>query len=348
MQALTVAGGTVRLDDVPEPAAAEGSILAEAVALGVCGTDREIVEGAFGQPPPGAERLIIGHESLGRVLEAPAGSGFGAGDLVVGIVRRPDPEPCPFCAAGEPDLCSNGRFTEHGISARHGFGSERWRIEPAYAVPGPPSLGVLGVLLEPASIVAKAWEQVERIDRRLPVPRPGRRALVLGAGPIGLLAALGAVQRGFAVEVVDRVAAGRKPALVQALGAVPKTSVDDLEGAFDVILEASGAPALAVPALHRLAPLGVAVVIGMPGPHARGELGAPAFLRELVLGNRLVLGVMNSNRRHFEQAARMLERAERSWLEGLLTSRLPLAEAVSAFASRPDDIKTIVEFGPAG
>ena len=128
MKALTVRPGmpdSARVDDVPEPAAAAGSVLVEALAVGVCGTDLEIVSGKYGWAPPGQERLILGHESLGRVVEAPAGSGFAPGDLVAGIVRLPDPVPCPNCAVGEWDMCRNGRYTEHGIKEVDGFCAER-------------------------------------------------------------------------------------------------------------------------------------------------------------------------------------------------------------------------------
>ena len=152
---------------------------------------------------------MLGHESLGRVLEAPAESGLARGDLVVGIVREPDPVPCPNCAAGEWDMCRNGRYTEHGIRGLHGFGSERFRVEPGHAVKLDPRLGDVGVLLEPASVLAKAWEHVERIGRRA-VWEPWR-VLVTGAGPIGLLAAMMGVQRGLDVHVLDVVTEGPKP-----------------------------------------------------------------------------------------------------------------------------------------
>ena len=192
MRAITVHPGKInsaRLDEVAEPAPAEGAILARTLALGVCGTDRDIVAGAFGEAPPGEERLILGHESLGEVLEAPPDSGLMAGDNVVGIVRRPDPVPCPACAAGEWDMCRNGRYTERGIKERHGYGAEFFRIEPEFAVKVERSLGVLGVLMEPLSIVAKAWDHVERVGQRSRSWQP-RVLLVTGAGPIGLLAAL--------------------------------------------------------------------------------------------------------------------------------------------------------------
>ena len=123
--------------------------------MGVCGTDVEIATGLYGWAPPGRDRLILGHESLGRVID-PGPSGFAVGDHVVGIVRRPDPVPCPHCAVGEWDMCTNGRYTERGIKEVDGFMADRWRIEPEYAVKVDSGLGVLGVLLEPATVVAKA------------------------------------------------------------------------------------------------------------------------------------------------------------------------------------------------
>src|ERR671934_2554408 len=220
MRAITVRpgeAGSVRLEDVAEPPPEDGPVLVETLAVGVCGTDLEIVAGEYGWAPPGSERLILGHESLGRVLEAPDGSGLEAGDLVVGIVRRPDPEPCPNCAVGEWDMCRNGRYTERGIKELHGYCSERYRIEPEFAVKVDPSLERVGVLLEPTSVVAKAWEHVERIGRR--AAWEPRKALVTGAGPIGLLAALLAMERGLGKHLLDRVTDGPKPKLVRDLGA---------------------------------------------------------------------------------------------------------------------------------
>src|SRR5579863_7601301 len=169
MRALTVAPGianSTRVEDIPEPPRSDGAVLVRTLALGVCGTDREIVAGSYGWAPPGQKRLVIGHESLGAVQDAPPGSGFAAGDLVVGIVRRPDPVPCPACAAGEWDMCRNGRYTERGIKERNGYGSEYFRVEPDFLIKLDRSLGALGVLLEPASIVAKAWEHITRIGER--------------------------------------------------------------------------------------------------------------------------------------------------------------------------------------
>ena len=177
MLAITVIPGkqgSVGLSEMPEPPASDGPILVDTQAVGICGTDIEIINGEYGAAPPGEDRLIIGHESLGRVAEAPAGSGFSAGDLVVGIVRRPDPVPCPACAAGDWDMCTNGRYTERGIMGRHGFAAQRYRIHPEYLVAVDPALGTLGVLLEPATVVAKAWDHIEKIGHRFNVAPQAR------------------------------------------------------------------------------------------------------------------------------------------------------------------------------
>jgi hypothetical protein len=181
--------GTAGVEEIPDLDMQDSALLVRGMAVGICGTDREIAEGTYGTPPSGEARLVIGHESLGAVLEAPAGSGFTPGDLVVGIVRRPDPMPCPACAAGEWDMCRTDSFGERGIVRLHGYASEHWRAEPDFAVPILPRLGELGVLLEPASVLAKAWDQVDQISRRAFFLRG--RAMVTGAGPIGRRSACG-------------------------------------------------------------------------------------------------------------------------------------------------------------
>src|SRR6185436_17956415 len=203
MKAITVEPkkpGTARLEDVPEPEARDGSILVEAIAVGVCGTDVEIVEGKYGWAPRGKTRLVLGHESLGRVVDPGPTGGLHQGDLVVGIVRRPDPVPCPNSAVGEWDMCRNGQYTERGIKQIDGFMSERWRIEPEFVMKVDRSLGLLGVLLEPMTVVTKAWEQVVVVGQRA-FWEP-RTVLITGAGPIGLLAALLGKQRGLDVHVI--------------------------------------------------------------------------------------------------------------------------------------------------
>ncbi len=218
MKAITVEPkktGTARYEEVPEPEVQEGSVLVEAVAVGVCGTDAEIVEGKYGWAPPGQSRLVLGHESLGRVIDPGSSKSFKEGDLVVGIVRRPDPVPCPNCAVGEWDMCTNGQYTERGIKEIHGFMSERWRTEPEYAIKVDPSLGILGVLLEPMTVITKAIEQIFLVGQR--AYWEPRTVLVTGAGPIGLLAALRLSVRNPEVHVLDRAESGPKPELVQGI-----------------------------------------------------------------------------------------------------------------------------------
>jgi threonine dehydrogenase-like Zn-dependent dehydrogenase len=225
--------------EVPEPELTEGSILVEAIAVGVCGTDVEIAEGKYGWAPPGKKHLVLGHESLGRAIDPGPVGGFEKGDHVVGIVRRPDPVPCPNCAVGEWDMCRNGLYTERGIKEIHGFMSEKWRIEPEYAVKVDPSLGILGVLLEPATVVTKALEHVAVVGRRS-FWEP-RTILVTGAGPIGLLAALFAKLAGLDVHVLDRAETGTKPELVKALGATYHSgSILNIGFEPDAIIECTG------------------------------------------------------------------------------------------------------------
>ena len=230
MKAITVEpmkAGTARLEDIPEPDLLNGSVLVEAIAVGVCGTDVEIVEGKYGWAPPGKSRLVLGHESLGRVVDPGPRSGLKKGDLVVGIVRRPDPVPCANCEVGEWDMCRNGLYTERGIKEIDGYMSERWRIEPEYAMKVDPTLGILGVLLEPMTVVAKAWEMVRAVGQRS-FWEP-QNVLVTGGGPIGLLAALIGMQYGLDVHVLDHATSGPKPDAVKALGATyHSTSVSDI------------------------------------------------------------------------------------------------------------------------
>jgi threonine dehydrogenase-like Zn-dependent dehydrogenase len=348
MRALTVAPGVInsaRLDDRPDPALSDGAVLVRSLALGICATDREINSGLYGSAPPGAQRLVLGHESLGEVIAAPAHSGLAPGELVVGIVRRPDPVPCPACAAGEWDMCRNGRYTERGIKERHGFGAERFRIEPEFAVKVDPALGVLGVLLEPASIVAKAWDHIERIGRRSRGWQP-ETLLVTGAGPIGLLAALLGVQRRLTLHVLDRNPGGAKEALVRDLGGTFHTGDVSVINALapDVVMECTGAAAVVHGLLGITAPGGIVCLLGVGGAGKSFDLDIGLVNRTLVLNNDTVFGAVNANRRHYEMAAQALASADKAWLDRLITRRVPLMRWSEALEHRPGDIKVIIDF----
>jgi threonine dehydrogenase-like Zn-dependent dehydrogenase len=346
MRALTTLplhADTLRVEDVPDPTPGPGDLLVDAIAVGVCGTDREIARGDYGWSPPGRERLVIGHESLGRVREAPAGSGFSAGDLVAGVVRRPDPVPCGACAHDEFDMCRNGRYTERGIKQIDGYASEQWTVEASYAVRLDERLAEVGALMEPTSVVAKAWEQVERVGRRAWFEP--ERVLVTGAGPIGLLAALLGVQRGLEVHVVDRVRGGPKQALVNDLGASYHWS--DVDAVLDrvrpdVVVEATGVPQVVFAALGGTSAYGITVLTGVSSRGRNLRVDGGELNREIVLENDAVVGSVNANLRHYAQAADALARADLGWLDRLVSRRVPLADFADAFTPHDDDVKVVL------
>lgn len=347
MRALTMiphAPDTLAVTDVDEPVPGPGDLLVDGLAVGVCATDREIASGEYGWAPPGRERLVLGHESLGRVSTAPDGSGFAPGDLVVGVVRRPDPEPCGACARGQFDMCRNGEYTERGIKAIDGFASERWTVESDYAVRLDPSLAEVGMLLEPTTVVAKAWEQIELVGQRAWFEP--KVALVTGAGPIGLLAALLGVQRGLEVHVLDRVADGPKPGLVADLGAGYHTEpVSEAAATLrpDIVIEATGATQVVVDALTASGSYGVTCLTGVTSAGRTLSFDAGALNRQIVLENDAVIGSVNANLTHYRAGAEALARADSAWLSRLVTRRVPLKDAVEAFASDPGGVKTVVE-----
>jgi threonine dehydrogenase-like Zn-dependent dehydrogenase len=347
MRALTVTPGrtgSARVGEVPEPAVETGSLLVQTLAIGVCGTDREIVSGRYGWSPPGREELILGHESIGRVVEAPRDCGFAPGDFVVGIVRRPDPVPCASCAIGRWDMCRNGRYTERGIKERDGYGSERFRLEPAFAVKVSKTLGGLGVMIEPASVVAKAWEQTDRIGARSPGWAP-RTVVVTGAGPIGLLAALLGRQRGLEVHVFDRVADGPKPELVRAIGAAYHSDLALIEHLRpDVAIECTGADEVVIGVVKGAGPSSVVCLTGVPPEGHTTNLDLGRLTRQLVLENRVIFGSVNASRTHYEIAADALAAADREWLGQLVTRRVAVDDWTQALTLGPRDVKVIVEF----
>jgi threonine dehydrogenase-like Zn-dependent dehydrogenase len=347
MQALTIVPGqkgSTRLDDVREPPPSPGAVLVDIVAVGVCGTDRDLLEGKYGASPRGESRLIIGHEALARVREAPPDSDLAPGTWVVPIVRLPDPVPCENCAAGEWDMCRNGRYTEHGIKELHGFATAQARVPAQFLVSIDARLGAegTGVLVEPTSVVAKAWDHIERIGKRS-LWRP-HRVLVTGAGPIGLLASLLSRQRGLAVTLLDRNATGPKPELARGLGAGYVTSDAAAAAAeADVIIECTGAAPVILDVIAA-APRNAIVCLTGLSSAGRGVLVDMGSVNQsLVLENNVVFGSVNANRGHYEMAARALQAADPAWLRALITRRHPLAEWATALERRKDDVKVVLE-----
>ncbi|MFI9811131.1 glucose 1-dehydrogenase [Saccharothrix variisporea] len=326
---------TVVDHEVAEPA---GEVVVQGLLAGMCGTDVEIIRDGFGWLPPGRDSLVPFHESVGRVLSAPEGSGLAAGDLVAGVVRRPDPEPCPACAVDAWDFCRNGRYQERGIKELDGYGMQRWTVPAKFAVRLDPALGELGVLTEPASIVAKAWTQAEQRSARAHVEP--RSVLITGAGPIGLLAALLGVQRGLDVHVLDRVEKGPKPDLVRALGAHYHRDIGEL-GEVDIAIECTGVAQLVWETTRRAS---TTVLAGLTGDHDPVPLD-PSVFDGIVLHNKAVVGTVNAGLADYRTGAEALAAADHGWLRGLVTRRVPLDRFTEALDKHEDDVKVVIDLG---
>ncbi|MGP9760604.1 glucose 1-dehydrogenase [Corynebacterium sp. AOP12-C2-36] len=346
MKAITVEPGradslTVEEFDAPTPG--PGELLVRGLALGVCGTDHDLNSGGYGWAPEGHKRLIIVHESLGEVISAPEGSDFAEGDLVVGVVRRPDPEPCGACARGEFDMCRNGEYRERGIKEIDGFGSQEWVVDKDFVVKVDRALGKTGALLEPTSVVAKAWDQVDRVGNR--AWNEPTTVVITGAGPVGLLAALIGQQRGLDVHVVDRVEDGIKPKLVADLGATYHTGefreiLDTVDP--DIIIETTGAGPLVGASLTHAHPYPVVCLLGIQEGDPM-EVDIAAAGKRMVLNNTAVVGSVNANVDHWRAAAKALGDADRDWLSSLVTRVVPLSNYEEAFDHRDDDIKVLID-----
>lgn len=347
----------------PEPAiASPTAVRVRMLEVGVCGTDAEICSFLYGVPAEGSEYLIPGHEALGEVEEIGAGvSRFKPGDLVVPSVRRPCPDPdCPACRSGQQDFCVTGDYTERGIKGAHGFLTERVVEEEAYLFRVPDALREVGVLTEPLTVAEKALRQYLAAQRRLPwtgdlddaALLAGTRAVVLGAGPVGILGCMLLLHRGCRVWVYSR---SRKPnpkaALVESVGAeyvsseeVPFAEFAASIGGVDLVYEATGASALAFEVLGHLGPNGVLVLTGVPPGGRRADLPTDDLMKRMVLGNQLLLGTVNANAADFEAAIRDLEGFFAAWPEavrGIITGRHPLAD-FCACANDGEGIKEII------
>lgn len=349
--------GSGRLADVPDPDPGPDGALVECLEVGVCGTDQEILGGEYGEAPDGDDYLVLGHENLGRVLSAPTGAPVAEGDLVVCRVRRPDPVPCPQCAAGESDMCTNGRYTERGIKGRHGFMSERWSELPEYLVKLDPHLADVGVLVEPLTVVEKAVQQAEAIQRRM-TWRP-QECVVTGAGPIGLMATFLLRSKGFDVYTVDLVDRDSPRAqMVTAVGAEyvkgdeePLLELAKRVPGLDLIVEATGVPQLVFDAMDAVGPAGVVALTGVSARGRTLEVAADHLNLEMVLDNKVVFGTVNAGAAHYAAAARDLARFEELWpgvTQRVVSRRVPAESFDEALERRPDDVKTTIAFAAAG
>jgi threonine dehydrogenase-like Zn-dependent dehydrogenase len=348
---------SARVLEVPLPSRAAGECLVRMLEVGIDGTDREIDAGKYGETPPGEPHLILGHESLGELRECAAdAAGLAPGDLVVATVRRPCPELCPNCRNWEFDFCSTAHFTERGIKQRHGFLCEWFTERPEYLVRVPRELHPVAVLLEPLSVVEKAFRQAALLQRRL-LWQP-HRVLVTGAGSIGLLAALIARLRGFETVLYSRGAPQGAEAVIVSSLALPYVDSESRElgevardyGSPDLVIEATGFSPFAWEVADILALNGVACLLSVTAGRRRARIPSDRLNTELVLGNRLIFGSVNAHRCDFERGIEDLALACARWpgvLERMLTRRLPLQRIREALDDDPaGDIKTVVEIAP--
>ena len=355
----------VRLVDHPEPAiTSPNDVRLRMLEVGVCGTDREIVTFQYGTPPPGSPYLVIGHESLGEVVEVGAAvTRVKVGDLAVPMVRRPCPHPeCAACRAGRQDFCITGDFTERGISGAHGFMTEFVVDDERYMNRVPAALREIAVLTEPLTIAEKAIAQVWQVQQRLPwVPPPqpgaapahGLRAVVLGAGPVGLLGAMVLVDAGFATTVYSRASGPHdKAGLVAEMGATylaaETHTLADLAkavGNIDLVYEATGASRVAFELAEVLGTNGIFVFTGVPGRKGPIELDTDLIMRNLVLKNQVVFGTVNAGRDAYERAIADLAAFSARWpaaVRRLITGRTPIADAPALLVGPPAGIKSVV------
>lgn len=307
-------------DDIAEPQlTGYRSVKVKVLRVGLDGTDKEINAGEYGAPPPGHKHLILGHEGFGVVTEVGAGvDELKAGDYVVSIVRQAGDS--IYDAIGTPDFTTDDSYHEHGINLVDGFLTEFYVEDAGRLVLVPGGLREVGVLLEPTTVVEKGINQAYEIQRRLKVWQP-RRAAVLGAGTIGLLAAMVLRLRGLEVTVLGLDEPPYLNAdLVDSLGAryvsTKQTSLADAAGAhgpFDIMFEATGFSPLVFDAMGVLGRNGVLVLSSVTGGDRRTEVASDALNLGFVLGNKVMVGTVNASRVDFENGVRDLAMAEARW-----------------------------------
>lgn len=338
------------------------SVRMRVLEVGVCGTDREICAMEYGTPPAGCDHLVIGHESLAEVVElGPEVTQVRLGDLVVPTVRRPCAHAhCVPCRTGRQDFCITGDFRERGIKELHGFMTEFVVDDQRTLNVLPRSLRGVGVLVEPLTIAEKAMLQVELLQQRLPwacTMQPGGRqfchkAVVLGAGPVGLLGAMKLVASGFETWVYSR-SDGERQAIVEAFGAhfvaaeqVPAEQLGRELGSIDLIYEAMGASQTSFAAMGALGTNGVFVFTGVPGRKAPVTVDTDLLMRNLVLKNQVVLGTVNAGAHAFAAAVADLQHFVASWpdvVPALISSRHPLERYDQLLLQRTPGVKHVIE-----
>jgi len=370
VKALAITPGTkdFALIDRPEPALdGPDAVKLQVVRVGICGTDREEARGGRAKAPDGQTQLVVGHEMLGRVVEVGSGvTRVKTGDYAVFTVRRGCGR-CVPCAMNRSDMCETGAYRERGIWGLDGYQTQFVVDSEQYIVRVPAAIEPIAVLTEPLTVAEKAIDEAVGLQtRRLPdasvTPNwlSGRRCLVAGLGPVGLLAALILCLRGAEVlglDVVDRDSA--RPRWLAGIGGtyidgreVPVEHVGDHFGRVELIVEAAGIPSLEFNLLDALGVNGAYVLTGIPGDARPLNIPGGELIRQLVLDNQVMVGSVNAARGHFEQAVDDLRRAHERWgdhVAALITNRHAFDDVASALEHHgPDEIKVVVEWEQKG
>ncbi len=332
--------------------------------VGICGTDRDICTFQYGTPPENSPYLVIGHESLGEVVEVgPAVSRVALGDLVVLTVRRPClQEDCFACRHGRQDFCFSGDFTERGIKKVHGFMTEFVVDQEQYLNRVPHALRDVAILTEPLTIAEKALIQISLVQQRLPWgPGSGEnagyshKAVVLGAGPVGLLGAMVLLNAGFETYVYSRGDSFSETAsLVKSIGGTFVSSTSDSPealqkrvGNIDLVYEATGAAQISFEVMEVLGTNSVMVLTGIPGIKGPISVDADLIMRNLVLKNQIILGTVNANQAAFEKAIKDLAVFRQKWpdaIGSLITARFPVESYREVLLGPKTGIKNIISF----
>ena len=356
MKAIVVKPGakdSIHMRDMPDPKMKPDQVAVKMIRVGLCGTDAEINHGLYGKPPEGDEFLILGHENLGVVEEVGKKvKGWKPGDLVVATVRRPCGK-CPQCKAGENDMCSSGQYTERGIMRRHGYMAQYYVESPTFLNKIPKEIRDFAVLLEPMSVVEKGIDHTFLLQNRLKGWKP-RFGMVLGAGPIGLLAAAVLRVRGLRTVVVGREAPSDfRVQIAKSLGAeylsVANKALPDVPketGYPDIVIEATGVSRVVFDAMEILGPNGVLCLLSVTGGDTMNPEPTDLINQRLVLGNQVVFGSVNANPRHFQMGVKDFVTINKKWpgvMDRLLTDRIPWENHKKWFSDRGTGIKSTLE-----
>jgi glucose 1-dehydrogenase len=354
----------IRLVDHPAPVLERpDEVRLRMLEVGVCGTDHEIARFEYGTPPAGAPYLVMGHESLAEVAEVgSAVSSLKPGDLVVTTVRRTCGRPeCRPCQHDRPDYCVTGAYTERGIKGRHGFMTEEVVDLAKNMHIVPQGVADIAVLTEPLTIAEKALDELEPVLTRMPWIDPkkeekrGLNAVVLGAGPVGLLGALALAVRGFDTWVYSRESAQSARAnWVESIGAryiesatLPVAQLGKRVGNVDLILEATGAAGLAFAAMPAIGMNGIMIYTGVPGGKREVTLDAERIMRDMVLDNQLLYGTVNAGPLAFEHAIADLAKFAVRWpkeVRALITGHFPPENIGDVLSDGKDSIKSVIQF----